>query len=461
MTNRPNILFIHSDQHRFDCLGANGHPFLQTPHLDRLAREGVNFTNAFCPLPVCTPARNSLLFGQWPTQHLAITNHDTEAPRPARDGLTAYSALLHAAGYRMGYVGKWGVHPDKGPTDYGFRDHIPGSDYDPWRAAQGLPPPPHVNGFFGETDPGIAPEQSRLAWGADRVCDLLVRYAQSSAPFFLSWDPPEPHLPNIVPEPYASLYPASDIPPWPSFPDPLLGKPYAQAQQRRTWGVDGWAWDRWAPTVGRYLGTLTLLDAQIGRLLARLDDLGLAENTVVVYTTDHGDMCGGHGMVDKHLVMYDDVVHVPLILKLPGRTASGPCASFVCNALDLASTFCDLAGVPAPAAFAGRSLLPLLRGETQAGRDSIFAMYCGNQFGLYSARMVRDGRWKYVWNVVAEDELYDLVRDPGEIVNLATAPQCRPELRRLRRLLVAWMEQIDDPLCNGWLKPQLLNDLTV
>ena len=104
----PNILLIHSDQHRFDCVGANGHPLLKTPHLDRLAAGGVNFTHAFCPIPLCVPARNSLLNGQWPARHLCIANYDTEAPRPARD-LPTFSRALRDAGYFTGYVGKWHV----------------------------------------------------------------------------------------------------------------------------------------------------------------------------------------------------------------------------------------------------------------------------------------------------------------------------------------------------------------
>ncbi|MBV9849522.1 MAG: sulfatase-like hydrolase/transferase, partial [Armatimonadetes bacterium] len=334
-------------------------------------------------------------------------------------------------------------------------------EYASWRAEQGLPPRPRTNGYFGETDAAIDAAQSRLAWGADRMMALLTRYAGMDTPFFLRWDPSEPHLPNVVPEPYASFYPPEDIPPWPGFPDPLCGKPYAQAQQRRTWGVDGWTWRDWAPVVGRYLGEITLLDAQIGRLLAHLQALGLTESTVVVYTADHGDMCGSHGMVDKHLVMYDDVVRVPLLVRWPGQAITGVCDAFVSSALDLAATFCDIAGVPGPDTFVGQSLVPLLRGAGGEGRDCGFSMYHGGQFGLYSQRMVRDARWKYIWNTTAEDELYDLAQDPGEIVNLAASPDCRDNLRRLRRRLVDWMECRRDPLCNEWTKPQLLQDRTL
>jgi len=460
--SRPNILLLHSDQHRFDCVGANGHPLLKTPNLDRLAAEGMNFSHAFCPIPLCIPVRNSLLFGQWSTGHLVIANWDTEAPRAAKEGLPAFSQVLREAGYFLGYVGKWHTHPTKGPLDYGFHEYIPEEGYSRWRAAQGLPPRPRRNGSFGEPDPGIRPEQSRLAWGAQQVIRLLEACASQESPFFIRWDPSEPHLPNIVPEPYCSMYPPHAIPPWPSFPDPLIGKPYIQAQQRRTWKIADWSWKEWAPVVGRYLGEISLMDAQIGQILDALDRLHLAADTLVVYTTEHGDLCGGHGMVDKHYVMYDDVTRVPLIIRWPGRVVPGSaCDAFVSHSIDLATTFCEVAGAPVPQTFQGKSLLPLLARERDNGRQDIFSAYHGNQFGLYSQRMVRDRRWKYIWNATAEDELYDLASDPGEVRNLAAEPACRGELVRFRQRLIAWMEEVHDPLLNGWIRAQLLEGLKV
>ncbi len=458
---RPNILMIHSDQHRFDCLSVNGHPLLKTPHIDRLAAEGMNFTNAFCPTPICVPVRNSLLHGQWPTGHLAIANWDSEAPRPPRPGLPSFSRALRDAGYFLGYVGKWHVHQHKDAHSYGFHEYVPEWEYGRWRAERGLPPMPRKNGWFGERDPYIGPDESRLAWGVSETIRLLEQAAATGRPFFIRWDPSEPHLPNVVPEPYCSMYPPSAIPPWPSFPDPLIGKPYAQSQQRRTWKVEGWTWARWAKVVGRYLGVISLLDAQVGRLLDALERLGLVNDTVVIYTADHGDMCGGHGMIDKHFVMYDDVVRVPLIVRWPGHVPPGKCDAFVLHALDLATTFCQLAGAPVPTTFSGQSLLPLLTGNEDWKRQDVFSMYQGNQFGLYSQRMVRDRRWKYVWNATAEDELYDIELDPGELRNLATDPLYRVELKRLRHRLVEWMEEIDDPLLNPWTRTQLLEGLKV
>jgi len=462
-THSPNILLIHSDQHRFDCLGVNGHPLLQTPVLDRLAAEGINFTYAFTPCPLCVPARNSQLHGQWLMQHLCIANYDTEAPRPPAEDLPTYVDPLREGGYFLGYVGKWHVSKARDGLDYGFHEFLPDNLYGLWRQEQGLPGRPSTNGWFGELDPGISPDQSRLGWGADRTAELLERCAESGQPFFIRWDPTEPHLPNKVPEPYFSMYPVDEIPPWPSYPDHFENKPHIQAQQLRTWKIQDWTWQDWAPVVSRYLGEISLIDAQIGRLLDALDRLGLAESTLVIYTADHGDMCGGHGMMDKHFIMYDDVVHVPMVMRWPGRIAPGSvCDAFIAHEVDLASTFCEAAGVAEPDTFRGQSLLPLMTGASaDNGRRDIFSTYHGNQMGLFSQRMVRDRRWKYVWNATARDELYDLESDPGELHNRATDPACSGELARLRLRLVAWMRETDDKLLNHWMERQLMEGLSV
>ena len=477
----PNILFIHSDQHRYDCVGVNGHPLLQTPHLDRMADEGMNFTHAFTPIPLCTPARVSLLTGQWPTEHLAISNWRTEAPRPAEEGLPTFSQALREGGYFLGYIGKWHVHPTKSALDYGFHEYIVEEgpfkgvstygfhpltvdenthSYESWRKAQGIAPRPQKRGWLGEVDPYITLEQSRLAWGADQAIDMIERRSEQPEPWFIRWDPSEPHLPSVVPEPYFSMYPPEQIPPWPNFPDPLVDKPFIQAQQRRTWQVDGWDWSQWSEVVSAYLGEISLMDAQIGRILEALDRLGLTENTLVIYSTDHGDLCGGHGMMDKQFVMYDDVIRVPLIMRWPARISPGSQSdAFISHEIDLASTFCAVAAVPIPDTFSGQSLLPLMLGEQDNGRQDIFAMYHGALFGLYSQRMVRDRRWKYVWNATAEDELYDLESDPGEIHNLTADPTRQDEIARLRHRTVAWMEQTHDLLLNPFTRTQLLEGL--
>ena len=454
-----NVLLLHADQHRYDVLGAHGHRLVRTPHLDRLAGKGVSFSHAFTPCAVCTPARASLMTGCWPSQHGCRTNPGAEAYRAADAALPTWSRLLADAGYTLRQVGKYAGELAGPATDFGFDEHVkrrPG--YDRWRAEQGLPPRKPSNGpfnLFGHVDAG-EPEQMPLAWEADHVIGQLREAAASARPWLVRWDPSEPHLPSVPPAAFAAMYDAADVEPWPSFPDPLVSKPYIQRQQRMSWQVEGWDWSRWAPTVALYLAEVSLLDAQVGRVLAALDELGLADETLVVYTTDHGDMCGGHGMVDKHYVMYEDVQRVPLIMRGPGVPPGVRCDAFVSNEIDLATTLCAAAGVEVPASFEGRDLLTVASGEDASPRGDIFAQYHGGQFGLYSQRMVRDRRYKYIWNMTAEDELYDLASDPGELTNLAFEAGHADELARLRGRLVAWMESIDDPALNVWTRAQLL-----
>jgi arylsulfatase A-like enzyme len=254
------------------------------------------------------------------------------------------------------------------------------------------------------------------------------------------------------------MFPPESIEPWPSFPDPLVGKPWVQANQLKRWHIEGWTWQQWAPVVSRYLAVIAMIDAEVARILDVLDELGIADNTLVVYTTDHGDLCGGHGMMDKHFQMYDDVMRVPLVMRWPGVLPAGrSCDAFVTHAIDLASTFCAAGGAAVPATSAGEDLVEIAQ-RGQSNRQDMFAMYQGCQMGLYSQRMLRDRRWKYVYNATERDELYCVATDPGELVNRAEDPACASELRRLRARMVAWMKQIKDPLLNQWtladLEPQ-------
>ncbi|HPY89391.1 MAG TPA: sulfatase-like hydrolase/transferase [Lentisphaeria bacterium] len=452
----PNILLIVADQHRADCLGVNGHPIVQTPCLDKLASEGANFTSAFTSSPICVPARNSLLHGVWPCRHLSIANADTEAPRPAA-ALPAFPEILAGAGYDLTFIGKWLGGSARAPQDYGFHHVVPEKDYQTWRAEQKLPPRPGGLPFYG-CDDAITPAQSRLAWGADHVIAAL-RKATPERPFLVRWDPSEPHLPNVVPKPFADMYDPERIPPWPSFTDDFRDKPYIQSQQLRSWGIEEWTWKDWAPLVAQYLGDISLLDSQIGRILGKLQQLGLDRNTVVIYTCDHGDLCGAHRMFDKHYVMYDDVVRIPLIIRWPGVTAPGTIIDdCVIHTLDLAVTLCELAGQDAPESFQGRSLMPALKDLPRQPRQDVLAMYHGNQFGLFTQRMVRTRQWKYVWNATDRDELYDLENDPAELTNLAAEESTKEIMAQMRRRLHQWMVETGDPLNNSWIRRQLLQN---
>lgn len=457
-TQRPNILLIHSDQHRQDCLGINGHPLVKTPHLDRLAREGVNFTHAFTPTAICSPARASLMTGVWPTQHRCLSIPPCDPYRPADPKLPVWSTLLRDAGYWMGYAGKFHQELTGTPLDHGFHEYHSQSGYARWRQEQGIPavqPRSGPFGYFGDVDVHASPEQTFIGWCAARTSEMIERAVGRGEPFCVRWDPPEPHLPCMPPEPFASMYDPRDVPPWPSFGDPLKDKPYIQRQQLRTWKVQGWTWKDWQRTVALYLGVISHIDQQIGRVLDVLDRLGVADNTLVLYSADHGDLCGGHGMMDKHFVMYDDVMRVPMIARWPGELNGGAvCDEFVTNEMDMAATLCGAAGVPVPATFVGTDLCNVATGRVR--RDAVYGQWTGAQLGLFTQRMVRDRQWKYIWNATDVDELYDLHADAGELRNRAADPACAEVLASMRRRLVNWMDEVRDPAGSDWVRVVLL-----
>lgn len=456
MARQPNILVIQSDQHRRDCLGVNGHPQVRTPYLDALAASGVNTTHAFCPTPVCVPTRCTHLTSQWPVQHGSIANFDAECYKPLDPTTPTFARALKEAGYGVDYYGRWHVHPQLGAEAYGFDHYFPEWKHHVWREEQGLPSAPKENRWFGETDPHVSLETSTPGWMAQRVIARLKERAQGDEPFFLRWDTTAPHLPNRPCEPYASMYDPASIAPWPGFADTLAGKPYIQKQMRVTWGLDDYTWEDWAPVVARYFADITQLDAAIGMVLDAVDELGLRDDLIVVYTSDHGDMTGSHGMIDKHCVMYDDIVRVPLIVRDPrlpelaGTTAD----AFMLNSLDLPCTYLNWAGAEAPKTFRGSSLVDRLSGKDK-GAPYVFSTYSGNQFGAYTMRMIRDKRWKYIWNATAEDELYDLEADPGEGVNRIHDSREHERVQTMRHALVDWMRAEKDPMANTWTDPAL------
>lgn len=457
---RQNILLIHADQHRFDCLGINGHKQIKTPNLDRLAKEGVNFNHAFTPTAICSPARASLLTGQWPHQHGCLSIPQAEIYAPANPELPTFPQLLKKEGYGMAWIGKYHDEIAEKPDEHGFDIYVPETNYPAWRKAQGIDPLPRIEeNWFGCDDPDADDTQTKIAWEAGNVMDAIDRFTGEDKPFLVRWDPFEPHPPCRPPKSFSKMYPPESIEPWGSFDDPLENKPYIQKQQKHTWKIENWTWDDWAPVVARYYAEISHMDQQIGRVLNKLDADGLTENTLVLYSTDHGDLCGGHGMYDKHFIMYDEVMRVPMIGRWPGHIEGGKtCDAFVVNELDISKTILAAAGIKAPETFVGKNLADVACGTDLDPRPDIFGAWHGGQFGSYTQRMLRDRRWKYIWNTVDVDELYDLESDPHEIQNRVHDPECLTDLKRLRRRMASWMTDLGDRMLNQWTSEQLLHD---
>ena len=468
-----------TDQQRFDTIGANGNPLVSTPHLDRLASEGMRLRQAYTCLPICAPARGSILTGTYPHKHGILSNYTFSRAMPhyrLRDDEVTFPRILADEGYRLGYFGKWHVGEILRAADYGFEGwSLPGygncRGSDAYRAhldrlgiqeaepvveqhmsagqrldrnqASGYtpgPPEAHPIGFVGD--------------GARQLLRQFARsYAQTGQPFYLGVHFWEPHAPYFPSEPHASAVEPSAIPPWGNFEDDLRGKPECLRRYRdRVYGEAAkLSWPQWQKVIARYWGVVSQIDDEVGRLLEALAEEGIADDTVVVFTSDHGDTVGCHGgCFDKGVTMIEELVHIPLIIRWPGHIpANSACDAFASN-VDFMPTFLDLAGVSVPDDVDGRSLRPLFSESVPSDwRDFVAIEFHGLRFAE-SKRAIRWRDYKYVMNFASIEELYDLATDPWELRNLAAEPECEEVLRHMRGLLLAHMRATDDRLGHAW-----------
>ncbi|QHW34634.1 sulfatase-like hydrolase/transferase [Paenibacillus rhizovicinus] len=465
---KPNILLITADQLRYDCIGSSGKYPVHTPHLDRLAEQSTLFSQAYSHIPVCSPARQSMLHGKRPETFGALWNYNAFLPvgclQPSQ---YTWTAALAENGYKSAFLGKWGVNPEQDPTAFGFISYVSESDYAAFRKSR-YPDVVYTNGFMGETNP-IPLEDTETHWFAERAIETMGKLNEGGEPWHIALHFAEPHLPCRPAGRFADMYDAANVPEWDGFGETFRNKPYIQRQQLLSWGIEDYGWEDWAPIVARYYGIISQLDEAIGKVLSALERSGAAEHTVVVFTADHGDMCGSHRMMDKHYILYDDVVHVPFIVRQPGGRRAGTASSeLVYNLLDLGPTLLELAGVDSgdKAQFHGKSLLPLLSGEADVAsvtwRDAVVASYNGQQFGLFTQRMIRTSAWKYVWNLTDLDELYNMERDPAELDNLIGQAELEELVTGLRRRLYDQLKTDGDPAVNNeWTRRQLLTGAIV
>lgn len=460
MINKPNLLMIHVDQQRYDCLGFTGHPLVKTPHLDRLRREGMSFCNAYSPIPLCCPARQTLLSGVMPEVHGGLWNYDSQVITGLTKDFPTWTESLKAQGFGMSYFGKWHVSSVLDPTDFGYDSYEPEPrPFQPENSVRRYEMPDnHVWPHTGLVSQ-LPLEESSTHRMTARAIETMKDFHGKGDPWHIRLDFSEPHLPCVPSEPFASLYDPEDILPWENFQEDFKGKPFIQSQQLKNWEIEGWTWKEWSRYMALYLGIISQYDDAVGLILSVLDDIGAAGNTVVVYTTDHGDAAGSHRMMDKHYVMYEEEVHVPLIVRWPGvvRKNSG-CSDFVMNALDLGPTLLDLYSLPVPDTFQGKSFLPQLKGKTQEDPwPAAFSSYHGQQFGLYDMRMIRDERYKYVYNPTDTDEFYDLQEDPGERHNLIGSDKDIALGGAYRRRIYETFHALDDRLMTQgpWIRNHL------
>ena len=492
MRETPNILWIMCDQLRFDYLSCYGHPTLHTPHIDALAARGVRFTRAYVQSPVCGPSRMSFYTGRYMRSHGANWNRF-----PLRVGEPTLGDHLRELGVRCALVGKThmaadaegmarlGIDPASSvgvlASQCGFEPYDrddglhpdpsrPRPAYDEWLRAQGYDaanPWEHWANSAADSDGGLlngwllqhsdkparVPEPlSETPYMTRRAMAFIDEAAREDRPWCLHLSYIKPHWPYIAPAPYHAMYGAADVlpaqrleaeradphPVYRAFMDLRVSRAFARDEVRER-------------VIPAYMGLVKQIDDQLGVLFGFLEERGLAQDTVVVFTSDHGDYLGDHWLGEKDL-FHDVSVKVPLIVADP-RAQADATRGTVCDALvegiDLVPTFIEMSGGAVKRhVVEGRSLLPLLRGETAAWRNYAFSEYDYSMLAVRTTLdqpipdcrlfMVFDGRWKYVHAVGFPSMLFDLATDPQEFHDLGLNERYASECARLREALLAW-----------------------
>ncbi|MFA7256000.1 MAG: sulfatase-like hydrolase/transferase [Kiritimatiellales bacterium] len=483
MIGRTNILLFMVDQVMVSTLRAYGGKLCQTPNLNRLAEEGLVFDRAYTTSSLCSPARASVFTGVLPHRH-GILNNVTNASygRPElSEEQPVLSQELNRAGYACGYYGKWHIGIEKGPVDYGFSGTAyPGyglpsdfvAEYDDFLKRNGHAGLEYINvskiksgtplnkvhlPFNHPDNPEIGcecysgvidvpSELSPSGYIAQESIEYLRKHKED--PFFLVsafWGPHHPALPS--PE-FAGTHDPSLIPEWPNYNDDLSDKPRIQSRYvknlHRTLDRDGWA--GWQEIVAAHFDFMSMIDAQIGRVLDELAQLGLDKNTIVIFTSDHGDTLGCHGgQWDKGPYMYEETYRVPLIVRGPGIRAGRHNSSLVSN-MDLFATVLDQAGVSVAGTTDSISLRPIMQGDKETVRDCLVGEFHGfDSRGSFLQRMLLKDNLKYIYNPSDYDELYDLQKDPDELKNRINDPSYQQAAQVLKKALTAEMTRTKDP----------------
>ena len=493
----PNVLLITTDQQRTDSLSCYGSGFTATPHLDRLAAEGVRFERAYCANPVCTPARASIFTGRYLSRHGAW-NIGMNVPQEER----MLSHFLGEAGYRTHYIGKahfqgfqgtaeqsresrgdWPqIYPEWTGPYYGFDTvelalaHGPGGmrgHYGAWVRAQvsaeefAAYQEAHTDAkhhFGGEAyDWDLPLRLHNSVWTADRTVDWLER--EGERPFLLAVGFEDPHHPHAVPREFSDRVRPEEVP----LPDFSPGElddrpPFFRLAHEGRWPESGLIGEY--GVAGQWLGggryadfrevtgaearrgrayyytMVRLIDHQMGRLLAALERLGLAENTLVIFTTDHGELLGDHGLWMKGPFHYEQLVRIPMICRWPAGFPGGQVSGALLSQVDVVPTALEAAGLPRPGNLDGASALPYLRGEAQAVRRQALVECVDSPRGIRCKTLVTPTH-KLTWYAGHDyGELVDLVADPSERRNL----WADPAHQRLRAELLGRLLDLQEPL---------------
>jgi len=467
---RPNIIFILTDQQRFDTINALGFPYMDTPNLDRLVEEGVTFTNCHVPAPSCAPCRASIFTGQYPHNSGVQINGDPWD--------RSWVELLAGSGYHCVNVGKMHQAPYSEALGFHQRHPVENKDrfmegrwfIDEWDKAiqtRGFEKPGRLNyrewtdyrerlGAFEWTLPAELHSDNFVA---DRA-NWWLRHYPKTEPLFLQIGFPGPHPPYDPPLEEAQPYLNKDLPLLPVSQEELDAQPEPyRGMIRHNCEVDhDSVVHQEKPTEEQrkrqrayYLANVTMIDRKIGEIIDTLESQGYLENSIVIFSSDHGDALTDHGHSQKW-TFYDTITKMPLIVWAPGRYEGGRKIDGLCSLMDIGPAILEMAGVAVPEKTAAKSLLPAIEGKAWEEREYVFAEQ-GRDTNFTESRyetMVRSRDWKLVHFVDSEDgQLFDLKADPEEIQNLWTSPDHQAKKQELLDVILRWrMESSYD--YSGW-----------
>ncbi|NIA15084.1 MAG: sulfatase-like hydrolase/transferase [Nitrospiraceae bacterium] len=481
MAKRPNIVWLLTDHQIFSHHITRPGPRPVIPTFERLATEGVAFSQAYAVCPLCTPARASMLTGVYPHRHEMVANNGELGSRlDFEPDQRLFSHYLREAGYRVGYFGKWHTGDRRGIQDYGFEGwSVLGYGYpyctDKYREyleELSLPVPSvrlewtmreadfsfksvdltqrsGIGHLMGSCGVLTSPIETHEAFFVTHLANKwLEQVARHSDPFCLRVDVWGPHHPYYVAEPFAGSVDAAAIPEYPNYAVDLEARPAHHREFLQGFDDDRLpgSWDEWRPILARCYEHATLVDAALGRVLDTLDRLDLADDTLVIYTTDHGDIIGSNGGGwDKGWLMVEETMRIPLALRWPGRIPPGGVSDALVTNMDLVPTVLDAAGAHTPEPTDGRSLLGLAKmPERTPWPDDLMCEHHGHYGRHCFQRMLRWGPYKYVAHLGDRHELYDLERDPFELRNCIDEPGMTSVSNEMRVRLRCWMDTFDD-----------------
>ncbi len=443
-----NILLIISDQHRGDCLGVYGDPNVKSPHLDALAQDGVTFSNCFTPFPVCTPARYSLLTGLYAHQHLGVTNRST-----LPQGLPTFPKILKNHGFRTKCVGKMHFTPTY--LDVGFDEMIlaeqdgPGrldDDYHDYLRQKNLidaldledqdaryrkQAPSGYNSSFGTEPTNLDEKDYSTTWIGEKACETLESWDGGGNLLEVGFI--KPHHPHDAPERWADLYDLAEIQILPGWTEEM---PEIDAKfSKGFFDFSKLTEKTLKQMMVQYYAAISQIDFQVGRMIRILKERGLYDNTLIIYTSDHGDYMGFHHLGLKGNYMYDPLVKIPLIIKYPNNVDAGCVNPYLVSLIDVTATIIDIAGATVPMNL-WKIAEPL---DAETSKDLVYAETDRGQY------MVRTEKYKLLYSDKMRSQFFDLENDPLELANLIDSPEYKDIIKEFKDHLLKWFTDIARP----------------